>query len=744
VTFKNNGDPDKKITIRGIRIKGKRPVLSGVSKAPVMPAAVVRFLGSHYTMEGFDITPAGDPNACRGFYNVADDVTLRDSVVHDCPFTGISGSDASGSLRLEYVEIYHCGDDGTKHQIYVASSNSLYPKAVFHMEFCYLHDGRGGNNIKSRVARTEIYFNWIEGSCYHELDLDGADPHDQAPGTASSVREDAEVVGNVIIKLSTSHGLVANIGGDSWGWSNGRYRFVNNTIILPSNNLGTAVVFQLKNAVQTIEIYNNLFYRYGGGPVNLLNASKLFSGSPCQIVGSNNWLPLKSTAIPATINNTITGTDPQVRNVNDFDFTPMGGGVLAHKGATSTPSPAGLDFPSPLPAPLFSPAIRSVYSEGAAVKRSHDDPISIGAYEPAMPGPHYTPLVAPKLTVQIGSPTATTISPLANKASADGISLTLVNVGAAASGSTAISGSNITYTPGSSFSGFDTFTYTLSDGYGIAVGTVEITYPGQAAASPQGFSTTPVALKDENVPNLPGAKFANFGNPAINTQGHMAFLATLAGVPPETGVTPANNAGIWADEGTKKKALIVRTGDVAQGTKEAVFSSLSDPVYNNQDRIAFLGTLKVGKGDAVAANATGIWCVSPDGFLNLVARQGQQAPGCPEGARFLSFVSLALPDHRGVVFLANLQSAASPSVSNGWVTSANNQGIWAVDAGGNVQLIARKGTPLGDKQITGLSFLTAASSAGGQSRSFDQATGNLVYKAAFNDKSTGVFSVKFQ
>jgi len=36
-----------------------------------------------------------------------------------------------------------------------------------------VHDGNGGNGVKSRAERNEIYYNWIEGSLYHELELIG-------------------------------------------------------------------------------------------------------------------------------------------------------------------------------------------------------------------------------------------------------------------------------------------------------------------------------------------------------------------------------------------------------------------------------------------------------------------------------------------------------------------------------------------------------------------------------------------
>ena len=43
------------------------------------------------------------------------------------------------------------------------------------MRFSYVHDANGGNSVKSRAARNEIHYNWIEGALYHELDLIGAE-----------------------------------------------------------------------------------------------------------------------------------------------------------------------------------------------------------------------------------------------------------------------------------------------------------------------------------------------------------------------------------------------------------------------------------------------------------------------------------------------------------------------------------------------------------------------------------------
>ena len=81
----------------------------------------------------------------------ADDITIRDSVVHDCPAQGILGADNdSGSLTLERVEVHHCGGGSFDHQIYMATDEVVHPGSVFRMQFCWLHDGKSA--AKAGVA----------------------------------------------------------------------------------------------------------------------------------------------------------------------------------------------------------------------------------------------------------------------------------------------------------------------------------------------------------------------------------------------------------------------------------------------------------------------------------------------------------------------------------------------------------------------------------------------------------------
>jgi hypothetical protein len=217
------------------------------------------------------------------------------------------------------------------------------------------------------------------------------------------------------------------------------------------------------------------------------------------------------------------------------------------------------------------------------------------------------------------------------------------------------------------------------------------------------------------------------------------------------GVTTATDSGIWAEDGTGSPQLIARNGSGAAPGTTANFLTFSDPIDNNNNAVAFRATLTVATGQATAATATGIWCNSA-GPLALVAQQGGQASGCPTGATFKAFNELALADQGGatnkggVILLAALNTSTAAGVS-----TTNNLGIWAVDPAGTLQLIVRTGDILNvgtsnapnNKTVTGLAFLPAPKYVNGQSRSFAEASGDLVYLATFSDKSTAILKVVF-
>jgi len=242
-----------------------------------------------------------------------------------------------------------------------------------------------------------------------------------------------------------------------------------------------------------------------------------------------------------------------------------------------------------------------------------------------------------------------------------------------------------------------------------------------------------VALQGDPAPGLTGATFTSFGPPAMNSDGRVAFLARASG----PGLSGANSQGIWADDASGALQLVIRGSDPAPGTNGAVFSMLSDPVYNLNEAVAFVGSLRTNVGDVTRANCVGVWS-NDQGVLKLIARKGDPAPGC-SGAVFDSFLQIALPDQGGVVMQAALK------VDSSVVTSTNRQGIWAVDSTGALKLILRQGDlhPATGKVVASFAFLQPHGVTAGQTRAFSPSTGALIYRVTFSDRTSGIFTVRF-
>ena len=366
IRLTRSGTPDKKITIRGIPVSGKRPVLSGGTNTLEINA-------NHYVVENVEITKGSN----RCYFHHGHDITLRAVSIHDCPSHGILGAvEDSGSLTVEYSEVYKCGDGDRRHPIYMDTDQRAYPGSVFRLQHSYIHDANGGHNVKSRAERNEIYYNWIEGALYHELELIGPD------GSDGGKREDSDVVGNVLRK--TNNFWVVRFGGDGTGDTNGRYRFVNNTVILQSGSSG---VFRLFDGIESLEAHNNVFYAPSGSTFRVLeDGSAKWKHGKQIIAGSNNWVLSSARQVPSQWTGTITGTDPGFMSLANFDLTPTASSPLVNAGAANPQGPSGYPFPNPLAAPLFLPPAHKVEAVGTAKARPTSGRIDIGAYEFAAPG----------------------------------------------------------------------------------------------------------------------------------------------------------------------------------------------------------------------------------------------------------------------------------------------------------------------------------------------------------------------
>ena len=366
VLFNQPGLLGVPIIVRGVNVGGKKPVISGGTNS-------VELQGDHYVFENFEVT--GGSSRC--IYHHADDITIRFATVHDCPTHGILGADNdSGSLLLEFSEVYKCGGGTQHHQIYIATDEVKHPGSVFMMQHCYVHDANGGNSVKSRAERNQIYYNWIEGAQYHELELIGPDPSGGTPEALK--REDSDVVGNVLRKTGLGASFyVTRIGGDGTGQTNGRYRFVNNTFVM---NAGGSAAFRIFDGIESVEMHNNVFFTVGGGSLDLKReVEAVWVGGSSVIAGSDNWVPTGAANVPSTWTGTVSGADPMLVAVSTFDLHPASGSPLIDKGNMKTASAAGHEFPSPLALPAYVPPAHAVGT--TALPRPVVSVIDIGAYE---------------------------------------------------------------------------------------------------------------------------------------------------------------------------------------------------------------------------------------------------------------------------------------------------------------------------------------------------------------------------
>jgi hypothetical protein len=247
-----------------------------------------------------------------------------------------------------------------------------------------------------------------------------------------------------------------------------------------------------------------------------------------------------------------------------------------------------------------------------------------------------------------------------------------------------------------------------------------------------------VAREGDHAPGTPsGIYYSTFhffsDSPVLNNAGETAFRAALIG----SGVDATNDEGIWS-EGSGTLALVAREGDHAPGTPIGVlYGTPSGQVLNNAGHTAFRASL-TGSGVDISSDA-GIW-LDDSGSQMLVAREGDHAPGSPDGVTFTGFSSHVLNDAGQIAFMAR-------TIPGGLFFD----GIWATDRTGALQLIARTGDSLevapGDfRTILGFTrpfqndptLNSTTGNSDGRRSGFNN-VGQLAFLATFTDGSSGIF-----
>lgn len=384
VTFDRPGTAAQPITIRGLRVNGVRPTLSGSDSFGFTLFMRTRSVQmGYYTIEGFEITNGSQ--AC--IRNQARDVTYRDIKVFDCARHGLLSHDYnSGNLTISYAEFTRIGgiytNENTKHPIYITSSQDTLPGSRCRVEYTYVHDNRSGDSVKSRCERNEIYYNWLEGAQFYELELIGPDEGSGGMGR----RCDSDIVGNVLLG---HHGYIVRMGSDAADSSLGRYRFVNNSLI--SFNASNAGISRHLGFIESVEFINNIIYAVGSS-LRLHRVDGSWVTGAEVISGTNNWMSsninssLAASAGAALIASSVRGSDPGFANagaIAGFDPRLTSASAAINAGTTTTVG----SNPYPLPNPLRTAQYHPIYRASAELSsltptaRPSNGAIDLGAFE---------------------------------------------------------------------------------------------------------------------------------------------------------------------------------------------------------------------------------------------------------------------------------------------------------------------------------------------------------------------------
>jgi hypothetical protein len=193
-----------------------------------------------------------------------------------------------------------------------------------------------------------------------------------------------------------------------------------------------------------------------------------------------------------------------------------------------------------------------------------------------------------------------------------------------------------------------------------------------------------IALSGDPVPGVSGATFSSFASAGFQfiDGGRAAFVAKLSVGP--GGVTSSSDSGLWSEKGGPLN-LVVREGMQAPGVPAgAVFGEVSQGNWNSSGSLGLNTKLLAGAGGVTANNDSGVWS-DAGGSLQLVAREGDAAPGTSAGVVFGdAFKGPVLNESGSLVFTGSLKTGT------GAVTVDNNEGIWVM-RGAPLALVVREG-----------------------------------------------------
>ena len=367
--IRRSGTKDNPIIIKGIPLKGKRPIIDGSfahqgqnEHWPQSGRWLIKIgdgtAADYVQIKNLELRAANNlqqyrkkrsdagydykDNAAGIFIRLGRNVLISNCVIHSCG-NGIQttyGPDVSHA-KISGCLIYDNGnhtnlDSSQEHNVYLCGTHTT-------VQFCRFGlPHSDGNNIKDRGLDTIIRYNWIEGGKNRQIDLVDHKEYGRA---------DAYVYGNVIIQeRKVNNNNMIHWGGDSGSSRSGTLYLFNNTIVGKVKKTRFIVV---RYPDCDVEIKNNVF----------IGTGRLWNGKG-RIYGSNNWFSYKID-VPPRLNLSSRGNRPGFLPNSSSQYIPAPGSPLINRG-TNKVSKRVKYMPRPF---------------AGGTRRPKDGRIDIGAFE---------------------------------------------------------------------------------------------------------------------------------------------------------------------------------------------------------------------------------------------------------------------------------------------------------------------------------------------------------------------------
>jgi hypothetical protein len=244
-------------------------------------------------------------------------------------------------------------------------------------------------------------------------------------------------------------------------------------------------------------------------------------------------------------------------------------------------------------------------------------------------------------------------------------------------------------------------------------------------------------------PNLgAGINFLDFKQaaPSINSQGTVTFPAHLSG----TGIDSTNDQGIWSNS-SGSLAAVARTGVDGLGPNLGAglhFSQFFRPFINSAGQITFRATL-TGSG-VTTANDNGIWTTTAAGPLACVVREGDSAPNLSPGVLLNNLRNPVIDAAGDIVFFSDLSGTGIDTTNNQALYLWQNGALNTLLRKGDLLDVDPRPNSTDLRTIQSIEFSVYGFTSGGtdsRNLAFSD-NGTLAFTLQFTDGSSGVFTAQ--